>query len=33
MNIESSRAADFVDFALQKFARLGLLLAGDSTAR
>ena len=27
VNIESSRAADFVNFALEKFARLGLLMA------
>jgi len=32
LNIGSSRAGDFVDYALQKFARLGLLVAGDSMA-
>ena len=30
--IEPSRAADFVDYALQKFARLGLLMAETPAA-
>jgi len=33
LNIPPSRAADFVDYVLQKFARLGLLLADGSTLR
>jgi SAM-dependent methyltransferase len=33
LNIESSRAHDFVDYALQKFARLGLLVARDAKSR
>jgi hypothetical protein len=32
IHIEPSRAADFVDYALQKFARLGLLMAETSAA-
>jgi len=30
INVEPSRAADFVDYALKKFARLGLLMAATS---
>ena len=32
IDIDPSRAADFVDFALKKFARLGLLMAAASVA-
>ena len=32
INIEPSRAAEFVDYALKKFARLGLLMAAASVA-
>ena len=33
INVEPSRAADFVDYALKKFARLGLLLPDTTAAK